>query len=104
MPSEISKRMLSNLKLDDIINEGIISDNKVNKGIKYVNNGNKSGGKKRGRPRKNEDEKKKRVNVLLEPRFIDILEKEAHEKGLDLSPYIASFYIKEPLKKKYKDL
>jgi predicted DNA binding CopG/RHH family protein len=96
--------MFPNLKIDDIINGDIKNDNKVNKDIKSVYNVKHKGGKKRGRPRKEEGEKKKRVNILLEPRYIEILKYEASEKGLDLSPYIASVYIKEPLKTKYKNL
>jgi hypothetical protein len=104
MPSDITKRLFPNLKIDDVINDDIKRDKKVNKDIKYVNNAAKAGGKKRGRPRKDESEKKVRINVLLEPKYIDILKKEAQEKGYDLSPYIASEYIKEPLRNKYKNL
>lgn len=84
--------------------ESIKNIKKINKPIKDNIIVQKSGGKKRGRPKKDEGMKKEKVQIHLEPAYIDLLKKEASTKGLDLGPYIASSYIIEPLKKKYEDL
>jgi len=94
---------LKAMKDADTNKGSIIKDKKVNKPLKTDNKPVKSGGKKRGRPKKEDGTKKEKINVLLEPKYILILKKEADDKGLPLSNYIASEYIIEQLKKKYED-
>jgi hypothetical protein len=94
--------MFPNLKLDDVINEDIINDKKINKDTVEHNNVLKPGGKKRGRPPKAPGTKKEKLNLHIEPKYKKILEEEAREKGLEVGPYIVSEYIIDALKNKYK--
>jgi len=86
------------------INKDIKNDKKINKEIKSIINAEKAGGKKRGRPPKDPGTKKEKLNLNIEPKYREVLQAEADEKGLDLGPYIISNYIIEPLRKKYKNL
>lgn len=84
--------------------ESIKNDKKINKPLKDNIKPSKNGGKKRGRPKKDAESKKIKLNLHIEPIFIEILKKEAEEANYDLGPYIISTYIKKPLKEKYRDL
>jgi len=83
---------------------GIKNDKKVNKDIKSNIKPEIPGGKKRGRPKKDESIKKVKLNLHIDPRYLKILKMEAEEENYDLGPYIISEYISKPLKAKYKDL
>jgi uncharacterized protein (DUF1778 family) len=48
--------------------------------------------------------KKEKLNLHIEPKYKNLLQAEANERGIDLGPYIVSAYIVEPLKKKYGKL
>jgi hypothetical protein len=114
MPSELSNRLFPNLTLEDISNidrkpidnikEDIKKDKKTYKHLKDDSITVKPGGKKRGRPRKPEGMKKEKLNLHIEPKYKNLLQAEANERGIDLGPYIVSAYIVEPLKKKYGNL
>lgn len=106
MPSNIAKKMFPNLKIDDVIDDKPDKDNiiKDNKLFNDKKNSKQSSGKKMGRPPKDPETRKKNLSICIEPKYRDILEKEAKEKEEELGPYIVNTYIKEPLKKKYKNL
>ncbi len=82
------------------------------KSIEIGDNGDKSivstnitaniGRVSKGRPRKGEM-KKKQITINLEPKFIDILKKEADDEGAPFRTHAASYIIKG-LKAKYSDL
>lgn len=53
--------------------------------------------KLKGRPRLSEDEKKVKINVGLEPRYVDILKMKSEESGLPVA-LIAARYIVDGIK------
>jgi hypothetical protein len=107
MSSKIADSLKAQMKHveggDNINKADIKKDKKIYKEIKNVINVD-NGGKKRGRPPKEEGTKKEKLNLTIEPKYRAILKQEADDKGLELGPYIISTYIVEPLRKKYKDL
>lgn len=86
------------------IKGGIKNDKKINKDIISNIKPEIPGGKKRGRPKKDENTKKVKLNLHIDPRYLKILKAEAESENYDLGPYIISEYISKPLKEKYKDL
>lgn len=86
----------------EFLKTGINDFEDIKKGFKLSSDIESGAPKKRGRPRKL-DMKKIKLEVYLDPKYIEILEKEAIKKGLPLRLHVAS-YIVEQLNGKYPDL